>query len=300
MLHLLTALALAALISSPLRAQSASVEDRNKRAADSALTRQEEDFRHIIKRRDDQVEARAEVQRIINFADAAASRVNRFFDSVPSGDFAGELERRVQAALAEVDRVEAALPGSTDGRRTGRTNEARVAQAPTASDAPPQRPGRDSSVHQSLRSAVSGFREYDHGPMVSELRRSVAELRQNLSPKHLYWAENFERLTSDWEQRLRKASGASAVELLRRLPNRPGEPNAARYQAVAYDQSPGAAEAQSREILRMALDSLKGRPTLAEVRTSVSAELDRFGKDINDVGKAYDADMREVRPTTRI
>ena len=297
MAHILMSLAFLFLVCPRSEAQVAPEADRGRQASASERSRQENDFSNIIKRRDDQIAARAEVQRIINFANGAASRVNRFFDSLPSVDFASDLNRRIQVELSRLDRVEAALPGPAQTRRGGtRTAELGGGQVPLPAD--PASPLRANSpeptFYEFTRNAIAAFHDYNHGVMMAELRTSLLELRQNLSQKHMYWASDFEGFMSGWEQQLRKAAGAGAVDLLRRAPSLPIEGNGPRDQGAATDEQARSSTAKYRELLRAASDSLRDRPTHAEVRRAMLADINGFGEKIKAVGVAYDNDIQDV------
>jgi hypothetical protein len=292
--HLLLALAFAVLICSPLNAQVAPEADRNKQAVASTRTRQENDFTQLIKQCDDQVFARAEVRRITNFANASANRVTRFFDSVPSGDFAGDLSRRIQSELSRLERIEAAFPSAPDARRPIRAADVRAAQLSLAADTAPPRTNR-SPVHlDSFKDAVAAFRAYNHGEMMVELRTSLLDLRQNISQKHMHWAAEFDGFMGSWEQQLRKASGASAIDMLRTLPSVSHETNGSRDQGVLSDEAARVLAAKHRDVLRAASEALKDRPLHANVRTSMLQQIGSFTDRIETVGKNYDNDMQSV------
>lgn len=292
--HALIAALLAVLVCSPLWAQVAPEADRSKQALHPERSRQESDFRQVIKQRDEQVAARAEVQRIINFADGAASRVNRFFDSLPSGDFAGDLQRRVQSELARLDRAEPALPNAPDARRAPRTTDAKGASFSLTSDPAPPRPNRVAVPPDALKDAVAAFHSHNHGEMMAELRTSLTELRQNLSQKHLYWAANFEGFMSGWELQLRKASGANAIDVLRPLYGSSNDTNGSREQWTVAEEGARSSIAKYRDALRLAADNLRDRPPHSEVRHAMLTRIKAFSDDIKAVGSAYDEDMRAV------
>lgn len=294
MAHLLVALAIAVLICPPLKAQVTPTADQPKQAGTSEQARKESDFSQIIKSRDEQVSGQAEVRRIINFADGSANRINRFFDSLPSSDFAGDLNRRIQSELARLDRLDAAAGDQTEARRATRATNVKAVGFSPAPDTASPRAGRGPVLHESLKDAVVAFHSHNHGEMMVELRTSLSDLQRNLSPKHLQHAANFDRFMSAWEVQLRKASGAGAIDLLRPLAASAAEPNGTREPATVGGEGASSATTKYRETLRAASDSLSSRSLHADVRTAMLKDVSGFREGIKTFSDARDKEIEAM------
>ncbi len=296
MTWLIAVVMFAGLVCSPLKAQVAPEPGRNKQATEAERSRKANDFRYIIKERDAQIQRRAEVQRIINFANAAKIRMDRFFQDLPSADFAGDLARRVQFELSRLDRMEAVPPSPAERRRAARvSNGPGGAQLLAAADAPPLRADhRAQLLSDPLRNALAAFQSYDYGPMMAELHTSVTVLKQNLSQNHLYWATDFENMMIAWERQLRKASGAGAVDVLRRFQSASDDVSDAREQGASDDRIARFLATKHRETLQTASDILKDRPTYAQVQQQALSEAKDFSGRIKKVGEDYSKDTEEV------